>query len=84
MLLDNSLNQDIQLSLYLHCAVTAHLPDDDNRKFSMQIPKTIQAGIQKIWGEVEGVPCRRRICEDCDRALAAFGIVYQAGGKMVP
>ena len=84
MPLDNSLNQDIQLSLSLHCAVTAHLPDNDPRKFSMRTPKTIQSGIQRIWGEVEGVPSSRRICDDCDRALAAFGIVYRAGGKMVP
>ena len=75
MPLDNSLNQDIQLSLSLHCAVTAHLPDDDPRKFSMRTPKTIQAGIQKIWGEVEGVPYSCRICKDCNRALAAFGIM---------
>ena len=84
MPLDNSLNQDIQLSLSLHCAVTAHLPDNDPRKFSMRTPKTIQSGIQRIWGEVEGVPSSRRICDDCDRALAAFGIVYRAGWKMVP
>ena len=84
MPLDNSLNQDIQVSLSLHCAVTAHLPDNDPRKFSMRTPKTIQSGIQRICGEVAGVPSSCRIMDDCDRALAAFGIVHRAGGKMVP
>ena len=54
MPLDNSLNQDIQVSLSLHCAVSAHLPDDDSRKFSMRTPNTIVEAIGKIWGEAEG------------------------------
>ena len=49
MTLDNSLNHDIQGNLSLHYAVTAHLPDDDSRKFSMRIPSTIVEGIGKIW-----------------------------------
>ena len=38
MPLDNSLNADIQYSLSLHCALTAHLNDEDDRKFSMRTP----------------------------------------------
>ena len=33
MPLDMSLNNDKQLSISLHCAITLHLPDDDPRKF---------------------------------------------------
>ena len=35
MPLDNSLNNDFQLSHRYHCIVTAHLPESDVRKFSM-------------------------------------------------
>ena len=84
MPLDNSLNQDIQLSLSMHCAITAHLPDTDSRKFSMRTPNTIHEGISKIWGAEGNVPSSKRIMQDCDKALDAFGTVFQAGGKMVP
>ena len=84
MPLDNSLNQDIQVSLSLHCAITAHLPDADSRKFSMRTPKTIVEGIDKIWGAEGDIPNSKRIMHDCDKALNAFGVVYRAGGYMVP
>ena len=35
MPLDMSLNNDIQFSLCLHCAITSHLPDGDPHKFSL-------------------------------------------------
>ena len=56
MPLDNSLNQDTQVSLSLHCTVTVHLPDDDSRKFSMRTLDTIVEGIGKIWGAEGNVP----------------------------
>ena len=84
MPLDMSLNNDIQISLSLHCAITAHLPDDDPRKFSMGTPNTIVRGIERLWGTGGNVPSSRRIIQDCDKALIAFGIVFRAGGKMVP
>ena len=84
MPLDNSLNADIQYALSLHCAITAHLDDDDERKFSMATPLTIVRGIRRLWGNEGGnVPSSRRICKDCDRALRAFGEVYRHEGKMV-
>ena len=48
MPLDNSLNNDIQSSLSLHCAITAYLRDDDPRKFSLSTPSTIVPGINLI------------------------------------
>ena len=39
MPLDMLLNNDIQISLSLHCTITAHLPDDDPRKFLMGTPE---------------------------------------------
>ena len=85
MPLDNSLNNDIQSSLSLHCAITAHLPDDDPRKFSFSTPSTIVSGIRRIYGNDGGnVPSSRRIIEDCKKALNAFQVVYEHGGAMVP
>ena len=47
MPLDNSLNNDLQLSHRYHCAVTAHLPDNDARTFSFSTPLRIARGIKK-------------------------------------
>ena len=49
MSLDNSLNNDIQLALSLHCAITAYLDDGDIRKFLFSTPSTIVSGIQRIY-----------------------------------
>ena len=71
------------MSLSLYCAITSHLPDDDIRKFSMRIPKTIQWGIKRIWEAEGNVKFLKRIVQDYDKALRVFGLVYRAGGKMV-
>ena len=85
MPLDNSLNNDIQSSLSLHCAITAHLPDNDARKFSMATPSTIVPGIKRIYRNNGGnVPCSWRIIQDCNKALLAFGIVHKHDDGMVP
>ena len=85
MPLDMSLNNDIQSALSLHCAITSYLADDDNRKFSLATPDTIVSGIRRIFGNTQGdVPCSKRIVEDCNKALHAFGVVYNHGGDMVP
>ena len=86
MPLDNSLNNDIQMSLSLHCAITAHLEDDDIRKFSFRTPSTIVSGVKRIYNNPIGsnVPSSKRIMQDCKKALTAFGLVYEHGGGMVP
>ena len=86
MPLDNSLNNDIQSALSLHCAITAHLDDDDPRKFSFATPSTIVSGIRRIYNDKIGsnVPSSKRIVQDCKKALRAFGMVYEHRGGMVP
>ena len=54
MPLDNSLNNDIQMSLSLHCAITAHLEDDDICKFSFRTPSTIVSDVQRIYNNPTG------------------------------
>ena len=51
MPLDNALNNDIQQSLSLHCAITLELDDNDERKFSMRTPNEISKGIRRIFQE---------------------------------
>ena len=84
MPLDNSLNRDLQLSHTYHCAVTAHLPDNDNRKFSLSTPLRIARGIKKIWEDPIGAPNSKRVIEDVYLAFEAHRIIYEANGKMVP
>ena len=48
MPLDNSLNNDLKNSHYHHCAVTAHLPSNDNRRHSMATPQSIEKSIKRI------------------------------------
>ena len=50
MSLDDSLNNDLQLSYRYHCAVTAHLPCNDARKFSLSTPLRITRGIKENMG----------------------------------
>ena len=71
------------MSLLLHCAITAHLDSTDDRKFSIATPNTIVKGIMRIYGSEGNVPESSRIIQDCDKAIYAFGKVYEAGGRMV-
>ena len=84
MPLDNNLNNDIQTCLLLHCAITAHLPNDDLRKFIMATPGTIVEYMCRILGAEGNVPNSERICHNCENALIAFGVVYRNGENMVP
>ena len=84
MPLDMLLNNDIQVSLSIHYAITSHLPDEEPHKLSMGTPNTIVSGIERIWGIGGNASSWKRIMQDCDKALVAFGKVFRAGEKMVP
>ena len=84
MPLDNSLNYDVQSSHVHHCAVTAHLDENDVRKHSLKTPTRISRGIHRIFNHPNGVPSSDRIIHDVYLAFEAFRIVYEAGGAMVP
>ena len=82
----NSLNRDLQVSHDYHCAVTAHLDDEDVGKFSKKTPNIISRGIKRIWdiAPPQGIPSSKRIVEDVERALEAMRRVEEEGGKIVP
>ena len=86
MQLDTSLNNDLPISLSLHCHITAHLEDDNIHKFSFRTSSTIVSGVQRIYNNPIGsnVPSSKRIMQDCKKALMAFGLVYKNSGVMVP
>ena len=62
MPLDNSLNNNIQQSLSLHCAIMAHFVDTDEQKFSLKIQITIVDVIQRLYNSPGGnAPFSERI-----------------------
>ena len=78
MPLDTSLNNNAQICIPLHCAIIAHLSDDDSRKFLMETPGTIVKGIRRIWGAERNVPNSEQICHNCDKTLTTIGVVYRS------
>ena len=69
MPLDNSLNIDIKSSHLHHCILTAHLNNNDKRKFSMRAPRIIERGILRIWDNPEGPPSGIRIKHDISKSI---------------
>ena len=84
--LDNSLNRDLQVCNDYHCVVTAHLNDEDDRKFSKKTPNKISRGIKRIWDSdlPNSVPSSKRINEDVWKALDSMRTVEEEQGKIVP
>lgn len=76
MSLENSLFSNLQQNLSLYCAMTMHLPDIDQRNYSMATPKTIVRSIESIWCRDSGnVPPLSRLTAYIDRAIDTFGII---------
>lgn len=79
-----SLSNDIQPSLLLHCALTAHMPDNDPHKFSFATPSTIVSGIKCIIGNNGGnVPSYLRLFKTATR-LYVYLVLYTSIRGMVP
>ena len=83
MPLDNALNDDIQQSLSLYCAITLKLDNNDKRKFSMRTPNETSKGIRRIFQEGK-VPSSNRILQDINNDVITFRTVFQHQGRMVP
>jgi hypothetical protein len=85
MPLDASLNRDIDCSFDMHVLLTAHLKNDDPRKFRKDTPKNISKAILKLYDPITGVvPKPNRIIEDCWRVISSLKTIVEAGGKIVP
>ena len=84
MQLENLLNYDLQVSNRHQCVVTAHLLEDDPRKYLLSIPHRITIGLKKIWEHTHGAQSPNHVVQDVYIAFEARSIVYKANGKMVP
>ena len=87
MPLDMSLNNDVKIGHNFHCAITSHLAQHDEKKFSTSTPKLISRGIHRlVEGHVphEGTPSSERIIHDCNQALNDMRIVMEHTGAIVP
>jgi|Transcript_29455 hypothetical protein len=82
---DNSLNQDVHLSVDMHVAMTHDLEIGDPRKFDLSTPKRDTDAYCHILIHpiTEGVPSSKRIIRDCEKVLESMEIVRQAGGIKV-
>ena len=83
MPLDNVLNNDINQSLSLHCAITLELDDNDERKFSMRTPHEIFKRKWRIFQERK-VPFSSCILQDINKAVLTFRTVFQHQCRIVP
>ena len=86
MPLDMLLFHNLKQAIHLHCAITQHLPKDDNRKFSTDTPSYIVSAVkQLVEGHLpeHGVPCSDRIVHDVGQAFDAMKIVCNNKGGIV-
>lgn len=85
MPLDNSLFRDFRASLNLHVGLTAHLPDNDVRKFCKSTPKRLDEAVLKIWDPEKGISPRPvRIVQDISRIKNSCLQIVTYGGGEVP
>ena len=66
--LESNLNKDINEGAKTHCVYTAHLPDEDPRKFSLSTPAWTISTHTRLWdphiGPDKGFPSSRKFMED--------------------
>ena len=81
MPLDSSLNKDHDDVVRFHMALTAHLSEEDPRKFSLSTPKRGASAYLCAW---EGAPSSRHIIEDTNKFLYAIKVISDFEGIVVP
>jgi hypothetical protein len=68
MPLDETLNMDIHLSARYHVAITAHLSNNDPKKFTFSTPKEVSNAYLRLVNDVTGnAPSSHRILQDYDK-----------------
>jgi hypothetical protein len=95
MPLDESLNNDAKTTLRRHVVATKDLDEEDERKFSLSTPKRCSKAFRRLWdfgltgkeGEDQhkgGVPCGRRIIQDCQQVLVNLHKIDEQHGGFIP
>jgi hypothetical protein len=77
---DTNLNQDLHLSVMIHCLLTDMLAKEDAKKFSMATPKL---GTNAYLRVLEGTPSSKRIIQDVNKVLESMKAIYDAKGCLV-
>lgn len=80
MPLDCTLNNDVDLEVQFHIAVTSSVCDADDRKFSLATPSRGTSAYLRVW---ENVPCSRRIIEDTNKFLKHIKVISDHKGCAV-
>ena len=85
---DNSLNKDVIDVIDWHVIATTTLDDNNNRKFSLATPKTIQKAVFRLMNPNSDVgvlvPTNRRIIQDTNKVMFALKAIVEAEGIVVP
>lgn len=84
MTLDNSIDNNVQVSHQQHCAVTAYIHIDDLCKHSLATLRGVKREIKKILETSIGAPFSCIIVQYVYLAFSVFEIVYEHNGVMVP
>ena len=88
MPLDLSLFEDLHTGIHHHMTRTTLLPNDDPKKFSLATPKECAQAYTRIFQPSNdlnvGIPCSRRILEDCKKFITNCEEVRKARGVVVP
>ena len=80
MIMDCSLNKDVQDELRRHVIYTAHLPEDDCRKFSMSTPLRLAHAVKRIY---KNSLSSKRIIQDTDKKQVSIQQIFEAKGIML-
>jgi hypothetical protein len=87
MPLDNSLNRDVHCCVDRHICYSAHLPDDDARKFCSSTPPKLRSAYLRLWGPANGADggavSSKRIVQDVEKFLVALMEIYKEKGSVV-
>ncbi len=86
MPLDNSLNQDMHMSVIKHATLSALAENPkDSRIFSLRTPKEIARAYLRVTHPTLGVaPKSKRILQDIDKVIPAMKKIVEAKGVYVP
>jgi hypothetical protein len=81
---DCSLNKDLKDAVMRHVCYTCHLPEDDERKFSLSTPRRGSWAFRRILEDEEGTPSSERILQDVAKVFESMEKIREAKGALIP
>jgi predicted flap endonuclease-1-like 5' DNA nuclease len=80
---DCSLNKDLKDAVMRHVCYTCHLPEDDERKFSLSTPKRGSYAFRRILEHEDGEPSSKRILQDIAKVFQSMRRILEAKGTLI-